>query len=181
MNISTQKETVAGMADGFQLQIKPLGEKLQRYATRILRDEEAARDVVQDVFCRLWQKMQRTEAIENVEAFAMQMARNCCFDYLKSNRSPVMAIQKIKIDQKEYRDLQHEIELVDSASLVRDLVAGLPETQRMVMQLRDIEQYGFDEISQMTSLKYTAIQANLSRARKKVRDAFLKHSEYGIN
>jgi RNA polymerase sigma-70 factor (ECF subfamily) len=57
------------------------------------------------------------------------------------------------------------------------LILKLPDLQRTVMQLRDIEQLSYEEIAEVTELKINAIRVNLSRARKKVRDEFLKLRE----
>ncbi|WP_423129783.1 RNA polymerase sigma factor [Gaoshiqia sp. Z1-71] len=181
MEISVHEKKRTQPVNEFHLQIEPLGKKLQRFAGRILRDEEAARDVVQDVFCQLWQKIQRLEIIENIEAFAITMTRNRCLDYLRMNRVAPAESKITNSDQGESSDLQHRMELSEAANLVKSLIAGLPHTQREVIYLRDIEQYNFDEISEITSLKYNAIRVNLTRARKKVRDGFRKYSEHGLH
>ena len=57
----------------------------------------------------------------------------------------------------------------------------LPEQQRMVLQLRDIEQYEYNEIEEMLEMNPTAIRVTLSRARKAVREQLLKKHSYGIS
>ena len=56
----------------------------------------------------------------------------------------------------------------------------LPEQQKMVLQLRDVEQYEFEEIAQLLGMKPTAIRVALSRARKTVREKLLERHSYGI-
>ena len=56
----------------------------------------------------------------------------------------------------------------------------LPEQQKMVLQLRDIEDYDFDEIGEMLDMKPTAIRVTLSRARKTVREKLMQKHNYGI-
>jgi RNA polymerase sigma-70 factor (ECF subfamily) len=57
----------------------------------------------------------------------------------------------------------------------------LPEKQKIIMQLRDIEQFEFAEISQMLEINETAIRVALSRARKVVREQLIKQYNYGIS
>ena len=57
---------------------------------------------------------------------------------------------------------------------------ALPEQQKMVLQLRDIEHYEFDEIAQMLDMKPTAVRVTLSRARKTVREKLKQKHSYGI-
>lgn len=50
----------------------------------------------------------------------------------------------------------------------------------MVLQLRDVEEYDYDEIAEMTGMKPTAIRVALSRARKAVREKLMEKHNYGI-
>jgi RNA polymerase sigma factor (sigma-70 family) len=65
--------------------------------------------------------------------------------------------------------------------LVTKIMETLPEKQKMIMQLRDIEQFEFVEISQMLEINETAIRVALSRARKVVREQLIKQYNYGIS
>ena len=61
---------------------------------------------------------------------------------------------------------QTKLEAADSVGWVRKIMQELPEQQKMVLQLRDIEQYEYEEISEMLAMKPTAVRVALSRARK---------------
>ncbi|MGV8946042.1 MAG: RNA polymerase sigma factor, partial [Lutibacter sp.] len=77
--------------------------------------------------------------------------------------------------------LQKRVELNDSVSLVHKLIDNLPEQQKLIIQLRDIEQYEFDEIAEMLDMQPTAIRVSLSRARKTIREQLIKKHNYGIS
>ena len=57
----------------------------------------------------------------------------------------------------------------------------LPEKQRMIIQLRDVENYEYHEIGEIMNMEPTAIRVSLSRARKALRDRFTKKENYGIS
>jgi len=57
---------------------------------------------------------------------------------------------------------------------------SLPEQQRIILQLRDVEHFEFEEISKMLDKNETAIRVALSRARKAVREELIKKYNYGI-
>ncbi|WP_167606272.1 RNA polymerase sigma factor [Maribellus sediminis] len=165
------------VARDFKTSVLPLSRKLLRFATHFLKDEEQARDVVQDVFLKLWQKRDTLGEIENIEAFTMRMTRNRCLDVLRANK--VVAIDE-ETDRKlkaQTVDVHSKVELSETAGQIRNLILKLPDLQRTIMQLRDIEQLSYDEIAEVTNLQINAIRVNLSRARKKVRDEFLKLRE----
>ncbi len=165
------------IARDFKTQVLPVSKKILRFATHFLKDEERARDVVQDVFLKLWQKKETLDNVENIEAFAMRMTRNRCLDVIRANKVSASHEEPDKRLKAETPDSQTTLELSEAASLVKSLIGTLPELQRTVMQLRDIEQLSYDEIAEITQLKVNTIRVNLSRARKKVREEFLKMNE----
>ena len=77
--------------------------------------------------------------------------------------------------------LDRKTELNDSVSIVHQLIAKLPENQRIIIQLRDVEEYEYEEISKVLDIKPTAVRVALSRARKTIREQLIKQHNYGIN
>lgn len=167
-------------AKDFKIQVLPLSNKLLRFAIQFLKNEEQAKDVVQDVFLKLWQKRGELEKVENIEAFAMRMTRNRCLDLIRSNRSVPVEDTKIRYLNEERLDPDMEMDISEAAQLVRNVIGTLPEMQRQVIWLRDIEQLDYEEIAGITEMEVNTLRVNLSRARKKVRDELLKHQNYGI-
>ncbi|MBN2773386.1 MAG: sigma-70 family RNA polymerase sigma factor [Prolixibacteraceae bacterium] len=163
----------------FKTRVLPVSNKILRFAAHFLKDEDEARDVVQDVFLKLWQKRNNLGEIENIEAFAMRMTRNRCLDLMRAKKV-VPINEEVERQMKEKTtDVHSKVELSESAKIIQDLIKKLPDLQRTVMHLRDIEQYSYDEIAEVTDLQINAIRVNLSRARKKVRDEFLKIANDG--
>jgi RNA polymerase sigma-70 factor (ECF subfamily) len=168
------------LARDFKSDVRPISNKLLRFALQILQNEEEAKDVLQDVFLKLWQKRDELSLVENVEAFAMRMTRNRCLDMIRARRTVSMElVKKVNLPEEERLDTD-ALELSDSASLVKRIIADLPDLQRTIIHLRDIEQLEYEEIAEATQLNVNAIRVNLSRARKKVRDEILKIQNYGI-
>lgn len=157
-----------------------MSSKLMRFAFQILQEEESAKDVLQDVFLKLWQKRDELEKVESLESYAMRMIRNRCLDVIRARHTVSMeVVKKNQFQEEEHHDADH-LEIADSAVLVKKIIAELPDLQRTVIQLRDIEQLEYEEIAEVTQLNVNAIRVNLSRARKKVRDEILKIQNYGI-
>ncbi|MCB0376675.1 MAG: sigma-70 family RNA polymerase sigma factor, partial [Sinomicrobium sp.] len=113
------------------------------------------------------------------EAFAMTMTKNYCLDQLKSKQAG-----NLKLVHSNYKDdnvsIQRQLEAEDSVSWMSRIMETLPEQQKIIVQLRDIEQYEFEEISDMLDMNPTAIRVALSRARKTIREALIKKHNYGI-
>ncbi|MFD2727328.1 RNA polymerase sigma factor [Hyunsoonleella rubra] len=159
--------------------VMPFKDKLFRMAKRLLISTEEAEDATQEVLLKLWRNKEKIEEYKNVEAFSMTMTKNFCLDKLKSKQA-----QNLKIVHSNYEEkntpLQRQVELNDSVSWVERIIEELPEQQRMIIQLRDIEEYDFDEIAKMLGMNNTAVRVALSRARKTIRERLTNTHNYGI-
>ena len=107
------------------------------------------------------------------------MTKNYCYDRLKSKQASNLRLIHTNYKEKETA-LDKSIEYRDSINQVHQLIENLPEQQKVIIQLRDIEQYDFDEICNMVNMKPTAVRVALSRARKTLREALIKKHNYGI-
>ena len=159
--------------------VMPFKDKVYRLAKRLLVSTEEAEDATQEILLKLWNNKEKIGEYKNVEAFSMTMTKNFCLDRLKSKQA-----QNLKIVHSNYTDnsssLQKQVESKDSVSWVARIMEELPEQQKIIVQLRDIEQYDFSEISKMLDMNETAIRVALSRARKTIREKLTNTHSYGI-
>jgi len=163
----------------FVLLINPFKDKLFRLAKRLLVSTEEAEDATQEILVKLWTKNENLEVYNNVEAVAMTMTKNYCLDQLKSKRASNLKIVHTNFTDKE-PSLDKQVEDNDSLKWVEKIINQLPEQQRLIIQLRDIEQCEFSEIAKITEMNETAIRVALSRARKTIREYMLKANSYGV-
>ena len=163
----------------FVLIVAPFKDKVFRLAKRLLVSTEEAEDATQEVLVKLWSKNGGLSGYNSIEAFAMTMTKNYCLDQLKSKRS-----ENLKIVHTNYTDsapaLDQKLEDNDSLNWVEKSISQLPEQQRMIIQLRDIEQYEFEEMAKILDMTESAIRVSLSRARKTIREYMTKTHNYGI-
>lgn len=159
--------------------INPVKDKMYRLALRLLVSKEAAEDATQEVILKLWNRKHKIKDYTNLEAFAMMVVKNYCLDELKSKKNNNLRIVHQNYENKSTSP-QRDLELKDEMNWIQDIVADLPEQQRIVFQLRDIEQLDFEEIEEITKMKSTAVRVALSRARKKIRERLTNKHDYGI-
>ena len=159
--------------------VQPFKDKLYRLAHRLLVSTEEAEDVTQEMLLRLWTKKEILNQYKSVEAFAMTMTKNYCLDQLKSKRASHLKIEKADFVDNSVQ-LTNQLESNDSLNWIDKIMKQLPEQQKLVIQLRDIEQYDFNKIAEMLDMNETAVRVTLSRARKTIREKMLKAHEYGI-
>ncbi|MGK0376326.1 MAG: RNA polymerase sigma-70 factor (ECF subfamily) [Patiriisocius sp.] len=106
------------------------------------------------------------------------MTKNYCLDRLKSKQASNLKI--VHNNYENHQNLENQIEANDGVALVFKIMDTLPNQEKMVLHLRDVEQLEFDEIAKMIDSNPTAVRVALSRARKKVRDQLIKQHNYGI-
>jgi len=159
--------------------VLPFKDRLYRIAKRILVSNDEAEDAVQEVYLKLWKGKEKIQNYKNPEAFAITMTKNYCLDRLKSKQA-----SNLKIVHSNYQNsdnLEKQIEANDGVELVFKLMESLPEQQKIILQLRDVEEFEFAEIAKMLDSNETAIRVSLSRARKTLREQLIKKYNYGIS
>jgi len=160
--------------------VLPFKDKVFRLAKRLLVSTEEAEDATQELFFKLWRNKEKLADYKNVEAFAMTMTKNYCYDRLKSKQASNLTLVHSNYKEKD-TSLDKKLEYRDSVSQVHKLIENLPEQQKLIIQLRDVEQYDFDEICKMLDMKPTAVRVSLSRARKTIREELIKKHNYGVS
>jgi RNA polymerase sigma factor (sigma-70 family) len=161
----------------FKIRVFPLKDKLYRLSKRIMQNEEEAKDMVQEAFIRLWKKGDGLMEYRSIEALAVVTTRNLCLDRLKAKKLPSESLDNIRSESEIVRDE----EMTDHSEImgkIRKIIKGLPELQRTVIQLRDIEGYDYEEIAGILQMNENAVRVNLSRARKKIREILLTNRSY---
>ncbi|MBN3036653.1 MAG: RNA polymerase sigma factor [Bacteroidales bacterium] len=162
--------------EGFKRDVLSLKHKLYRFALRILNNADEAEDIVQEVMIRCWKYREKLESYRSIEAFAMTVTRNLCLDHLKSGKNRQTELRDTGISALP--DPLKQAELNDAVQLVGKIMDTLPLSQKMILQLRDVEGYEFDEISKILDLTTDNVRVQLSRARKRIREVLSEKYSY---
>jgi RNA polymerase sigma-70 factor (ECF subfamily) len=164
----------------FKTLVLPMSRKLLHFAFHLLRDSGEAEDAVQEAVLKLWKIRDSLENYNSVEAFAMKITRNWCLDRLKAKKPVYIEAYHSGYDrQTEENNPLNQMEQNDKLNLLYNLMNKLPEQQRQIIQLRDIEGLEFDQISEIMDMNLNALRVNLSRARNRIREELIKHDAYG--
>lgn len=153
----------------FKKILLPLGSVLYRSAYGIVKDEDIAKDMVQDTYILLWKKRDILDELENVESYAIKVLRNKCIDYLRTTHI--------------YGIIDDSVDVVDSSLSADELYSEnqrlngvmnkinlLPIRQKQILMLRCVKELSLDEIAELTGLSNINVRTLLSRARKRLRE-----------
>lgn len=167
--------------EAFENRVLPVKNKLFRFALRFLGNEEEAKDIVQEVFIRVWNGKEQMDEVQNWEAWCMRITRNLSLDRIR------LISRKQTRPIEETFDLHHEAlspyestEIGESMQKITRMIAALPEKQRQVIHLRDVEGYSYQEICEILELDMNQVKVNLFRARTAVREKLTKIDAYGL-
>ena len=165
----------------FQNSVFPVKNKLFRFAFRLLGSSEEAKDVVQEVFIKVWNGREQLGEIQNLEAWCMRITKNLSLDRLRQqHRQATDSIENgFQVQHSDLSPLEN-IEINESMKRIGDLMAALPDKQRQVMHLRDIEGYSYQEICEILEIDMSQVKVNLFRARNSVREKLQKFETYGL-
>ncbi|WP_336093038.1 RNA polymerase sigma factor [Leeuwenhoekiella sp. CH_XMU1409-2] len=163
----------------FLAQVNPIQDRLYRLARRLLVSDDEAQDATQEILIKLWSNRKKFKKLRSIEAFAVTMTKNYCYDKLKAKSSNNLQLVHSNYEDQHYNTVKTS-ENNDSVNWVFKLMKELPEQQRLVLHMRDVEQYSNSEIAKELDLNETAVRITLSRARKTIREQLLKKHNYGI-
>lgn len=164
----------------FREDILPLKDKLFRLALRITFDRAEAEDIVQDTLIRVWNKRDEWQQMDSIEAYCLTIARNLAID-----RSQKMESQNLELtpETQEMPDAKMPDQLMEQneqLSIIHRLINELPEKQRSILQLRDIEGKNYKEIAVILGLTEEQVKVNLFRARQRIRLQYNEINDYGL-
>lgn len=160
----------------FQKEVIPLGDKMYRIAYRLLGNSESAKDVLQELYLKLWEKRSALRKINSIDAFACTILKNKCLDKLRLQK-PTIDIEVLKTfgDNPE-ATFDHN----EGIGEVKKVIQMLPERQRIIMQMRDIDGCTFEEIALLADTSENNVRVQLCIARKWVKEELMKVYNYGI-
>lgn len=147
MTVSEYNTCVDEYADG-----------LFRFVVKNCRDQEMARDIVQDTFEKLWIKVSSID-YTTVKSYLFTAAYHTMIDAIRKQKNHA------DVDEAEVSHYHTQNQFTDVKAVLNEALNKLPEIQRAVITLRDYEGYNYEEIGQITGLSESQVKVYIYRAR----------------
>ena len=145
-----------------------------RYAVSLLHDTTEAEDVVQDLYEKLWRRRLLIRRV-GFRSLVMTTVRNMCLDRLRGRKAEryedIEQCERIAAEPRDGEDL---------TPIIKRLIAALPEREREVIHLHDVEGMAFEDIAEVVGSSVEAVSMACSRARQKVKEQLIKFMNYGV-
>lgn len=153
MNQETFKNTVFVLKD-----------EMYRFAKRFLVSSDEAEDLVQDLMLKFWQKKDELVLL-NLKSYVLKCVKNECLNKLKHE-----TVKQNFADFQLHRSELYKMETNNLKEKILEFINALPEKQKLVIHLKDVEEYEVSEISEILEIEENAVRVNLMRARQKVKE-----------
>lgn len=157
MNQETFKNTVFVLKD-----------EMYRFAKRFLVSSDEAEDLVQDLMLKFWQKKDELVYL-NLKSYVLKCVKNECLNKLKHE-----TVKQNFADFQIHRNELYKMETNNLKEKILEFINALPEKQKLVIHLKDVEEYEVSEISEILEIEENAVRVNLMRARQKVKEQINK-------
>lgn len=148
--------------------VKTHSHNLYRYILKMLKDEDEANDIVQDAYMKLWEHKEAVELVKS-KAWLFTTAYRTMLNKIKRDK---------KTESMEFENFEEPYTSDNSfelKQLIDNSLEALPELQKSIVLLRDLEGYDYKEIGEILNLNESQVKVYLFRARKKLKD-ILKNS-----
>ena len=131
---------------------------LYRFILHNMKDEEEAKDVVQDTFEKMWMKHKEVNA-EKSKSYLFTTGYHTMLDRIKKKK------RNAPMKEANLNMHYHTKQYSDANELIKEAVQKLPDVQRSVVMLRDYEGYSYEEIADITKLSISQVKVYIYRAR----------------
>ena len=166
-------------ASQFKRCFLPCHERMYRMAWRLTGNAQAAEDLVQEAFLKLWLKRDALQITSSAETFCVTTVKNLFYDQVRKRRPQTTNHTPEELQIPHDDDAARAIEQAEDRQMAWLLISRLPEQQRQIVMMRDISEMEYREIERQTGLTAVHVRVLLSRARKQMREQLKQMKDNG--
>lgn len=177
-----------GDTGAFDALVTLFGGRVFAVAFRILQDRAEAEDLAQEVFVALYHALPTFRGESKLSTWIYKITRNRCLNRLKFLKrrhvgsladidDPAVARAAVDPDAEErgHKRADQRLENVDVSRVLEEHLRALPEEQRTLVILRDLEDLSYEEIAEVTGLPLGTVKSRLHRARAELSARLAPH------
>jgi RNA polymerase sigma-70 factor (ECF subfamily) len=159
--------------------VEPLKPSLFGFAWRMLRNREDARDAIQDLLVKLWDKRKTLETNGNIKTYAFTVLYHDCIDRLRKKNRFRLVTGSDLIEIRDTVQVDRDFENSDLIRQIREAMDKLPHKQKVILELRDFQDFDYEEIAKMLGMTVNAVRVTVARSRASISEIMKKEISYG--
>ncbi|MCX2479680.1 RNA polymerase sigma-70 factor [Pedobacter sp. MC2016-15] len=160
---------LSGDESTFESVYKHFLKPLHSYAITILRDEEAAKGTVQNIFLKLWERKHTLNFNGSIKAYLYSAVYHECLNYIRHEKVKLNHQDHLVYTMKNTEEQDKGIEFSDLKDKLQQVLNNLPEKCRTVFQLSRFEELKYREIADQMGISVKTVEAQMGKALKILR------------
>lgn len=162
--------TAANREIVFERAFKEHFKALHAYAFTIIRDEENAEEIVQNVFFKLWEKKDQIDEITSLRAYLYRATYNDSLNFLKHNKVRAAYETYAKATGSDRNDAVDTLSTKELQAKIDKALNELPEQCRTIFQMSRFEELKYREIAEQLNLSVKTVENQMGKALKVLRE-----------
>ncbi len=143
----------------FNRSVDMFSDNIYRFILKHIRDEDKAKDIVQESFIKLWDKVKEV-SFEKVRSYLFSTAYHTMIDAIRKGKR-ISYLDDVSQEDMYYNEGGYN----NAKEILNEAIKKLPDDQRAVLLLRDYEGYSYEEIGGITGLTEAQVKVYIYRAR----------------
>ena len=151
-------------AEEYNAAVREYTKNVFRFLMKSLKDEHAAKDLLQDCFLKFWENRHKVDKLK-IKSWLFSVAHNTMINYLKKE-GRTTNLNGYENSQPVYQKHRFDLKIIIDAELKK-----LPAIQKSIILLRDLEGYEYKEIAEILEINESQVKVYLFRARVKIKNS----------
>ena len=165
----------------FDILYKKYSKRLYKFGFSILKSQEEAENLIQDVFLNLWENRDKVVKDSSIKYYLFTIAYNSAISIIRKKVRETHFIEKLKLLQEIYeKPVNIEFEYNELTNKLDDIINKLPQRQKEVYLLHRVEGLKYFEIAERLHISVNTIENHMSRALKTIRKKLGNYSLIAI-
>jgi RNA polymerase sigma-70 factor (ECF subfamily) len=145
----------------------------------MLRDREEAKDAIQELLLKLWKNRKTLEAKGNIKNYAFTALYHDCIDRLRMQNRYRLVNGSELLEVRDNIQIDRDFENSDLIRQIREAMDRLPHKQKIILELRDFQDFDYEEIAAMMNMTVNAVRVTVARSRASISETMKKELSYG--
>lgn len=179
---NVENEIIKGLRDGnrdiFNMVFKSFYSILVSFARDLLKSYDLAREVVQEIFVRLWENHTRINIQTSLKAYLYKSVNNACLNYMRNNKRSIVQpvdvvhlhyLEDLVADDSNWLNTPGQLEMMEAN--LRKAIDHLPDQCRQIFLLCRFEHLTYPQIAEKLSVSLSTVKTQMGRAMAKLKEA----------
>lgn len=168
----------AGDNEAFKTLFEMFYPKVKIFLVKFLKDENAAEDIAQDIFVKIWTYREALPDIRSFNTYLYRMTRNAALNHLRGNHSKIDISKMSVLDDK---DIEAEYQTKEKELLIRLTVENMPPQRQRIFKMSREQGLSNDDIALKLGISKKTVENNITLALKDLRDVILAFLVFFLN